>query len=117
MTPAGEAVANTPRVVGIVLSDMALAPEIGEVDAVTLENVRERARFPRFDPLHVYLQLNYWPGGDFAGEVRLRRGGHLQGLRRFRAPVEPGGRNTGLWIGEIGPFEAAGRYDLEVWFW
>jgi hypothetical protein len=117
VTPAREAVANTPRVLGIVLCDMAIAPDIGEQEAITLENVRERAPFPRFDPLHVYLQLYYWPGGSFTGEVHLWYEGRLKKLQRFRVLVAPGGGITGLWVGEIGPFQFPGRYDIEVCFW
>jgi len=96
------AVALTPRVQGIVLCDMALDSDPPERGVIDLEKVRHRAFGPRFDPLHVYLQLEYPRGGSFEGFVRVLLEDEEISRRRFSVDCEPGSPYVGVYAGELG---------------
>ncbi|MGL4554389.1 MAG: hypothetical protein ACRC33_24770 [Gemmataceae bacterium] len=110
------AVALTPNVKGIVLCDMAEEADPPEWNVIDLEKVRQQAGGPRFDPVHVFLQLEYPRGGRFRGDVRLLLDDEEVGTRPFAVEFEPGGPYVGLWAGELSEFHRAGRYLVQVWF-
>ncbi len=110
------AIALTPRVLGIVLCDMAMDSDPPEWGVIDLEKVRHRAFHPRFDPVHVYLQLEYPRGGTFQGFVRVVRDDEEISRRRFSVDCGPGGPYVGVYAGEVTGFDLPGRYHVQVVF-
>jgi hypothetical protein len=113
------AVAVTPNVKGIIICDGISGSDV-ERNVFTAENIRQRATIPRFDPLHLFLQLDCARKGADTGEVRLSCELDLILARTFTVNFEEdGGAYEGVYVTELDPslaFPEPGRYTFQVFF-